>query len=322
MRADNAAGVRAAVTHLIHAHGRRRIGFAGGPDGNQDATERYQAYVAALAEHGIPLEARRVARGEFSFQTGTAAIALMLDRNKVGLEDLDAVVAADDSTALGAMSELARRNIQVPRQVAVVGFDDVESARTSSPSLTTVRQHLREQGAEGARIVMGRLKGQPDRQLRSLVPTTVVLRRSCGCSGDDPAIAKPAGAARAGASTFDAQLVVRRHLMRAELLRAAKGKFGAVPGWDERLIQTLAGQVKTGTDVFSSTFRSMAKALVIAQVEPAALGSVLNVLQEQMLLCLGQDDHVRAPIVRAIEQARAIVASLGPEPRTGKNRIE
>src|SRR5262249_23207869 len=143
VRADNRAGVRDAVAHLVQAHGRRRIAFAGGPEGNQDAAERYQAYLDALAEHRLPVEGRRVACGEFSFQGGAATMASILD--KLGPEDIDAVVAADDITALGAMSALAQRNIQVPRQVSVVGFDDVESARTSSPSLTTVRQHLQEQ---------------------------------------------------------------------------------------------------------------------------------------------------------------------------------
>jgi DNA-binding LacI/PurR family transcriptional regulator len=316
VRADNRAGVRSAIAHLLEAHDRGRIAFIQGPEGNQDATERYQAYVDALAEHGLPLETRRVVGGEFSFQSGAAAIASILDRSRLGLQDIDAVVAADDSMALGALSELGRRNIQVPRQVSVVGFDDVESARTCTPSLTTVRQHLREQGAAAVRILLRRLDGLPDGPMRSFVPTTVVLRRSCGCSGDDSPKTKPAGGARAAASNFEAQLVARRPVMHAELLRAAKGGFGAAPGWEERLIATLAVQLKTGSEIFLSTFRSTAKVLLVAQVDPGAFAPVLTVLRDQMLLCASQDADLRVSIERVIEQARAIAASLAPEPRT------
>jgi hypothetical protein len=200
----------------------------------------------------------------------------------------------------------------------------VESARTCSPSLTTVRQHLREQGAAALRILLRRLNGLPDGPLRSFVPTTVVLRRSCGCAGEDMPNAKPAGGARSVASNFEAQLVARRPLMHAELLRAAKGRFGAVPGWEERLISTLAAQLKTGTDIFLSTFRSTAKVLLVAQVDPGAFASVLTVLRDQMVFCSGADQDLRASIEGAIEQARAIAASLAPEPRArgSKPRLE
>ena len=320
--ANNRTGVRGAIKHLVHAHGRRRIAFIGGPEGNQDATERYQAYVDALAEEGLRLEPRRVTPGDFSFQSGAAAIATILDQNKLGPEGIDAVVAADDSTALGAMSELGRRNLHVPNQVSVIGFDDVESARASSPPLTTVRQHLREQGAAAAHIMLEHLHGRPGGPLRSLVPTTVVLRRSCGCSGEELPTSKAADGARAGALRFEAHVVLRRQIIRAELMRAAQGKFGAVPGWDEQLIATLATQLKTGSSVFLTTFRSMAKVLLAAQVDPGALAPVLTVLQDQMLSCCSrQYDDMRASIEAVVDQAQAIAASLALESRTRGGNI-
>src|SRR5262249_13706181 len=89
-------------------------------------------------------------------------------------------VAADDSTALGALRELEKRKISVPMQIALVGFDDVEEARFSSPPLTTVRQPLREQGAEAIRILVRRLQGG-EADMKTVLPTTSVFRRSCGC---------------------------------------------------------------------------------------------------------------------------------------------
>jgi DNA-binding LacI/PurR family transcriptional regulator len=309
VRGDNRAGVRSAVSHLVRAHGRRRIGFVRGPVVNRDATERYQAYVDALAEHGLPLEPTRVASGEFSFQSGAAAIALLLDQNKLGLEDIDALLAADDSMALGALSELGRRNIQVPDQVAVIGFDDVPSARTSSPPLSTVRQELAEQGASAVRLLHRRLRGQPIGQSRVVLPATVVPRQSCGCMRDEATNTGAVGGIAARTSSFDAQLLLRRPLLRIELQRAAKGAFRAVPNWDDQLIATFAEQLKTGSDSFLSTFRSLRTALVGAGVDQGTVASVLNALRDQMLSCIGRDDELRAPIEKIIEQARAAMST-------------
>src|SRR5262249_21618700 len=100
---DNAAGVRDAVTHLIRSHDRRRIAFTRGPEPNQEAEERYRAYAETLAEHGIPLDPALVAPGAFEVASGAAAIDMFFDERKL-LGQIDAVVAADDGMALGALA--------------------------------------------------------------------------------------------------------------------------------------------------------------------------------------------------------------------------
>src|SRR4051812_27247970 len=136
VQVNNPSGVREAVTHLVRVHNHRRIAFICGRPKNPEAEERYQAYADTLAELGIPLDPRLVAPGEFSQESGAAAVALLLEERGLSGQ-IDAIVAADDVTAFGALQELGRRKIDVPEQMALIGFDDVESARFCSPPLTT-----------------------------------------------------------------------------------------------------------------------------------------------------------------------------------------
>jgi DNA-binding LacI/PurR family transcriptional regulator len=317
VRGDNRSGVRSTVEHLVRSHGRRRIAFIRGPLVNRDAAERYQAYVDGLAEQGIAFEPKRVVNAEYTFQSGAAAIGLLLDRNELSLQDLDAIIAADDSTALGALSELGRRNIYVPHQISVVGFDDVESARTSSPPLSTVKQQLTEQGAAAVRVLLHRVRGRPGGESRVILPTTFVARRSCGCRADDATDGRAIGGPSARASTIEAQLLLHRPLLRIELQRASKGAFGAVPNWDDQLIATFADQLETGSDSFLSAFRSMRTALRGAAVDQGTMVSVLNVLRDRMLSYLGRDADLRASIERITDQARAIASPARRSPTSG-----
>jgi hypothetical protein len=308
--------VRSAVAHLVKSHGRRRIGFIRGPAVNKDATERHQAYVDALAEHGIPLEPMRVANGEYSAQSGAAAVASLLDRQLSGLQDIDAILAADDSTALGAMGELARRRIHVPEQVAVIGFDDVQSARTASPPLATVTQQVVEQGAAAARIVLRILRGQSIVEMRVVLPAEVVPRRSCGCRGEELPTARAAGGAAARTASFEAQLLLHRPLLRVELRRAARGAFADVPNWDDQLITKFTEQLKTGSNVFLEACRSLTTAPRGATVDQGGLPSVLSVMRAQMLSCVARGDDLRLAIEQIFEQALLAASSSARRGRT------
>jgi sigma-B regulation protein RsbU (phosphoserine phosphatase) len=316
--ADNRPGVRDAVSHLVRIHNRRRIGFICGPDANQDAQERYGAYVDALAEHQLGLDPRFVVPGDFSFESGESAIRSLFDERKLLPEDIDAIVAADDSTALGALSELAKRKIVVPRQIAIIGFDDVEQSRFSSPPLSTVRQPLRELGAEAVRMLHARLQGAREREGRTILPTHGVFRRSCGCYGGDA----PAGSRIRAASSpvsFEAELVSRRSSIRAELMRASAGSFGVTPDWEDRLITTFAEQLRTGSDRFSSGFATFVDTLVASGIDVAAVHVVITVLRRQMLACLVRDHDMSTRAEDIFQEAR-IMASEAAERAQARRR--
>jgi len=130
--ADNAEGAARAVRHLA-AGGRRRIATIAGPQEMAAGVDRLDGFRREL--QGPPL----VAFGDFTLHQGQAAMTELLDR----APDLDAVFAASDLMALGAIRALRASGRAIPDDVAVIGFDDAPPARLADPSLTTVRQPLK-----------------------------------------------------------------------------------------------------------------------------------------------------------------------------------
>jgi DNA-binding LacI/PurR family transcriptional regulator/signal transduction histidine kinase len=176
IRVDNQKGVFDSVTHLVKVHGRRRIGFIHGPEESSDGEERFLAYRAALAEHGIAFDPAWAAP-HMRVDQGGEAIRILLDERKQGV---DALVAIDDSLALGALNALLERGLSVPQDVALVGFDDIAEASDVIPPLTTVTQKLVEQGRRAAEILLDVIDGKPAPE-QLLLDTELVVRGSCGC---------------------------------------------------------------------------------------------------------------------------------------------
>lgn len=178
---DNYKGLMAELCHLIEVHGYRRLAYIGGLPENPAANARYAAYVAALAEHDIPLDENLVLPGDFSPQAGTNAMRTLLDeRGLRPVLDFEAIVASNDNMALAALAELHQRGIRVPLDVAVVGFDDIVDSAYAMPPLTTVRMPNFELGRVAAEIALAAIRGEPfDESV--MVPGELVVRQSCGC---------------------------------------------------------------------------------------------------------------------------------------------
>ena len=168
----NVEGARRAVAHLISL-GHRRIGFIGGPAGLSTAAERLEGYEVALAEAGLRRAARRIEEGEFRPSGGRAAMVRLLAR----AAPPTAVFVANDLMTLGAYEAIRAQGLRVPRDVAVVGFDDAPWAEWLHPPLTTVAQPAYELGAMAARLLLERMQ-EPRRPTRSVVLETP-SRRSC-----------------------------------------------------------------------------------------------------------------------------------------------
>lgn len=170
---DNYGGGRQATSHLV-AMGRRRIAHLAGPQDWHEARDRQQGWRDALRDAG--LEPGPVAAGNWSSETGATGMAELLSVDP----GLDAVFAANDQMALGAMSELHARGIAIPGQVAMVGFDGLEEAEFFTPSLTTIRQPLRELGKLAVRELLATVRGDvPARSVHALtLATELVVRAS------------------------------------------------------------------------------------------------------------------------------------------------
>ena len=131
LKIDNVAAAETMVDHLV-ATGCRRIAHLSGPDGNVEARGRAAGYRVAMARHGlIP----RVIPGDFTEESGTAAAATILRDPGA----TDALFAANDMMAIGAMMALRAGGLSIPGQIAIAGFDDIPLARLVLPGLTTMR---------------------------------------------------------------------------------------------------------------------------------------------------------------------------------------
>ncbi|MFI7432877.1 LacI family DNA-binding transcriptional regulator [Micromonospora haikouensis] len=166
---DHVGGVTRAVRHLLDS-GRRRIATIAGPQDMFAGVERLAGYRAALAEAGLP---ERVAYGDFTRESGAAAMRQLLDAHP----DLDAVFAASDLMAHAAMRTLREAGRRVPADVAVIGFDDIETAAYTDPPLTTVRQPILDLGREATRQLLRMASGE-DVEPALVLPTELVLRAS------------------------------------------------------------------------------------------------------------------------------------------------
>ena len=219
---DNYPGMYAAVSHLIEAHGYRRIAFIRGPVNNVEAEARYCAYCDALQAHGIAVAPELVAPGNFTMSYGHEAIRAWFDDKgfRPGRE-IEAIAAANDLVALGAFQALQRRGIYVPQQIGLAGFDDMRWGEERNPFLTTVRQPFYEMGRRAAELLCAQLRGEPCPP-QVVMPAQPVIRQSCGCLSPSVihAMTSPALTQR----PFDLSVAPDRAALIAEMAQAVGGR--------------------------------------------------------------------------------------------------
>jgi len=178
---DNFGGARAMVAHMAE-HGHRRIAMVHGPETNHDAQERLRGYRVALADAGIAPDAALEVEGDFTEEAGFRAV-----RRLLALEPRPtAIFAANDSTAIGAMSALREAGVAVPSAMAVAGFDDIPIARYLTPALSSVRVSINDLGARAMeQLVRAVEEENRHERIHQTLPTTLVIRDSCGahCGG-------------------------------------------------------------------------------------------------------------------------------------------
>ena len=177
--AENVDAARRLTEHLLD-HGRSRLRFVGDIEAAADLHERYEGFVAAHEQRGLtpaePLTA------EFRERDGTAVAERLL----AGEFTADALVCGNDELALAVMARLTDSGVAVPDDLAIVGWDDVMTARYVRPGLTTVRQPVQELGALAADRLHELVAGATPSLERRVLATEVVIRGSCGCPPTPP----------------------------------------------------------------------------------------------------------------------------------------
>jgi LacI family transcriptional regulator len=167
------------VEHLIEVHGRKRIVFLRPPIYQEDAHNRELAYRAALKAHSIPFDPNLIIGGPYDRGAARQAMDEFLANNP---PLFDAVFAGDDDLAVSVISALKNAGLKVPEDVSVVGFDDQRLAPLLVPSLTTVHAPTEEVGLVAGQQLIKLLQNQPADRM-TVLPTELVIRRSCGCQG-------------------------------------------------------------------------------------------------------------------------------------------
>ncbi len=174
---DNAANAAALTAHLVDVHGRRPV-FAGDPSQGGDIRQRWDGFVSALLERDLPAPAPLPV--DLRESAGRELAARLLVEGFDG----DALVCANDEVALAVMDRFQRAGRSVPDDLAIVGWDDIRTARYVRPGLTTVRQPVRGLGEEVARRLHARVGGAAPTAEPVVLATELVVRGSCGCLED------------------------------------------------------------------------------------------------------------------------------------------
>jgi LacI family transcriptional regulator len=168
---EDRQGAVLATRHLIDL-GHRHIAFISGTADHPDAQERLAGYRRALMEAGIALDPQLIVPGDWHEEGGAAATARLLD-SKI---PFTALFCVNDQTAYGACLALHRAGLVVPRDVSVVGFDDLHASEYRVPPLTTVKQSIRLLGERSAEAMLELLKGNRPRVV--LPPVELIVRES------------------------------------------------------------------------------------------------------------------------------------------------
>lgn len=172
---DNYGGMKKAINHLIEKHGFRRILYVSGPaNRNRDSQLRIKAYRDAMEEHGLPVEETMIAYGDYTEYVDDL-IESLLDQNP----DAEAIASANDEMCRSIYRVCRKRGLEVGEDIAVTGFDDIESAASDDPPLTTLRQNGFAMGEAAYDMAMDFLRGTyPENRL---IPVDFIARESCGC---------------------------------------------------------------------------------------------------------------------------------------------
>jgi LacI family transcriptional regulator len=172
---DNVRGAQLAVSHLIRL-GRQRIGTITGPMNMGASLDRLKGYRQAFEQACVPLDETLIVTGTFSENSGYLAMKILLQLR------VDAVFAASDMMAVGALRAIREAGLSVPEQISLIGFDDLPVAAATNPPLTTVHQPIREVGTLAAQALINLLEVKLKHPYQLVLPAELVVRGTCGAA--------------------------------------------------------------------------------------------------------------------------------------------
>jgi len=302
--------MREEIIHLIEHHGYRRVAFIRGPDTAQTTAQiRYQAYLDVLEEYNLPFDPNLVTPSSkygWDRTVGEAAISTLLDERQANFE---AIVAASDNIALGAMNALQSRGIHIPKDVAIVAFDDEEYSEYVTPPLTTVALRTYEQGRLAAEMLLTLIEGD-EVPAEASVPLKLIIRESCGCTNAAVAEVIPPPQ-KAGKQSFETIITTERDSLIAEMKQAAgTAAHNLNPNWAELLLTKFETELnKTPIGTFLQELESILHQVIADGGRVVVWQNVITVLRRYILPTLEN----RQVLARAEElwlQAQILIGNI------------
>lgn len=172
---DNTNAAYNAVSHLIRS-GHKRVGTITGPSNSTVGMDRKEGYLRALTTRGCRIDETLIIAGDFSEESGYYAMQQLLPAKP------DAIFAASDIMALGAMRAVREAGLNIPKDVAFVGFDDLPFATLSEPRLTSIRQPVTQFGFKAVEILIDVIENGTQPARRITMDTELIVRDTCGVS--------------------------------------------------------------------------------------------------------------------------------------------
>ena len=300
---DGYQGMRDLINHLVEVHHYRKIALIRGPESHPYAEERYHAFLDALKENGLTPNLNLVTPPD-SWEKGAEGMLVLLDeRRREPKKDFQAVVAASDLLAIGALSVLAERGIRVPGDVAVVGFNDIEEGRLIRPPLTSVSLPFYEQGRQSVEALLAKLSGK-DVPQQMILDSALLVRQSCGCPSQSVGLA---AAELVAGDVSDPRLAMIRaqEELVAQIVRVIRNR-GIAATWAKQLMDAFRQEVDgMNQGQFRATLDSMLQRGTLDGDETAAWQSAISVLRRELLPALDESSKLSAEDL--FGQARVVI---------------
>lgn len=167
------------IEHLIVGHGCTDIVYIRGPQNYKEADVRFEGYVKALEKHGIPFKEDHVYTGGFTVESGLLAT---IEMEKAGVKP-QAIACANDSMAIGVLEYFKMKDVRVPEDILIVGFDNSETAKYSSPSISSIDKNPHELGKRAIFEILEVIDGKEPELIK--IDAKPHNRATCGCKGRD-----------------------------------------------------------------------------------------------------------------------------------------
>ncbi len=303
---DNYGGMRAVVEHLIEVHNRTRIAFIRGPEGHAEAEDRFRAYCDVLVERGIPMRPELIVLGDFLESGGTTATPTLLER--VG-NSFDALVAASDNMAIGAMKVLQARGLRIPDDVALGGVNAEPQGQLVTPPLTTATLRFHEQGYRAAEMFLGCLRHETMAQ-QVVLPARLIIRQSCGCV--DPLVSRTGAATTPRHQVPPADwLAMQRQVILTQVLDWAGPDLpGPAQQQSLRLLDGLQREL-LGVEVgaFLAELRAILTECAAAGTNVSLWHDVLSILRRELEAC-AVPARAMLPDESMWQQARVMIGEI------------